>query len=178
MLASVGVEPASWVWVPTLAAAAMLGIALWLGSEERSRTAELAAARQNLLQISADRDRLAQAVNFLNDADTQQVNFGRGKSAPPHGNVLVNPRLGVLLIASNLPSLPAGRVYEMWVIPKNGSPSPAGLFQTTAGGTGFHLLSGVLDVTNLSAVAVTVEPASGSPAPTSTPIIVAALAGA
>jgi len=97
--------------------------------------------------------------------------------APPRGNVLVNPRLGVLLIASNLPALAAGKTYQMWVIPKGGAPRPAGLFQSTAQGTALHMLSGPVDPAAVSAVAVSVEPESGSAGPTTTPIIMAAVAG-
>ena len=179
VMASVGVERATyWAWLPGLAAAAMLAIALWLGSEERARTVELAQARRDILRVGAERDRLAQAVSFLNEADTRQVNFGRGKPAPPRGNVLLNPRLGILLIASNLPTLPAGKTYQMWVIPKGGSPRPAGLFQAGPNATGFHLVPGSFDATNLGAIAVSVEPESGSGAPTTTPIIVAPVSGA
>ena len=107
----------------------------------------------------------AQAFTFLNQPETRQVNFGQGQPAPPRGNFFLNPRLGVLLIASNLPALPAGKAYEMWLIPKGGTPRPAGLFQSGPQGTAIHILPGALDP-NVT-LAVTVEPESGSPAPTS-----------
>ena len=65
---------------------------------------------------------------------------------------------------------------QMWVIPKGGAPRPAGLFQSE-GGTALHILSGPVDLATLGAIAVTLEPEAGSQAPTSTPIIVAAVAG-
>jgi hypothetical protein len=173
LLASIGVQRASWGWVPALAGVLMLAVAVWLGFEERQRESELAAARQLIRQVSDQRDRMLQAFAFLNQPETQQVGFGKGQPAPPRGNVFVNPRSGVLLMASNLPPLTAGKTYEMWVIPKSGAPRPAGLFQSTEAGTAFHILSGPVDVATLGAVAVTVEPESGSPAPTSTPIIAA-----
>ena len=37
------------------------------------------------------------------------MTFGKGEQQPPRGTVLVNPTSGVLLIASNLPALPAGQ---------------------------------------------------------------------
>ena len=113
----------------------------------------------------AERDRLDQAFTFLNQPETRQVNFGQGQPAPPRGNFFLNPRLGVLLIASNLPALPAGKTYEMWVIPKGGMPRPAGLFQSGPQGTAMHILAGAVEP-NVT-LAVTVEPGSGSPAPTS-----------
>jgi hypothetical protein len=174
LLASVGVKRSSWAWVPSLAAALMLAIAVWLGFQERQREDELAAARQQIRQISDQRDRMLQAFVFLNQPETQQVGFGKGQPAPPRGNVFVNPRSGVLLIASNLPRLTAGKIYEMWLIPKGGAPRPAGLFQSTETATAFHILSGPVEVATLAVVAVTVEPESGSQAPTSNPVIAAA----
>ncbi len=176
VLAGVGVRPMSWGWLAALAASCMLMIALWLSVQERSRSAELAQARHNLIEVSAQRDRLMQALSFLDDPATIPVSFGKGQPAPPHGNVFVHSKLGVLLIAANLPPAQAGKIYEMWVIPKGGAPRPAGLFQSQ-GGTAMHILSGPLDVGALGAVAVTLEPETGSSAPTSTPIIVAPVTG-
>jgi hypothetical protein len=177
VLASVGVQRMSWGWLAALAAASMLVVALWLSVQERSRAAELAQARHNLLQVSGQRDRLLQALTFLDDPTTLPVSFGKGQPLPPRGNVFVHSKLGVLLIASNLPPAQSGKTYEMWVIPKGGAPRPAGLFQSEGGGTAMHILSGPLDIATLGAIAVTLEPEAGSAAPTTTPIIVAPVAG-
>jgi hypothetical protein len=171
VMASVGVERSGWGWAAALAAACMLVVALWLSVQERHRATELADARRTLMQISAQRDSMQQALNFLNQPETQQVGFGKGQPAPPRGNVFVNPRSGVLLISSNLPRLDPGKVFEMWLIPKGGAPRPAGLFQPTAPGSAYHMLPGPVDVSTLGVVAVTVEPEAGSAAPTTTPII-------
>ena len=80
------------------------------------------------------------------------------------------------LIAKYLPAAQAGKTYEMWVIPKGGAPRPAGLFQSQ-GGTAMHILSGPVDMASVGAIAVTLEPEAGSSAPTTTPIIVAPVAG-
>jgi anti-sigma-K factor RskA len=165
VLASVGRERAGWGWVAAVAAACSLVVALWLSLEKRTVDRDLAEARLTLRQTVAERDRLDQAFTFLNQPETRQVNFGQGQPAPPRGNFFLNPRMGVLLIASNLPALPAGKAYEMWVIPKGGAPRPAGLFQSGPQATAIHILPGAVDP-NVT-VAVTVEPDSGSPQPTS-----------
>ena len=116
---------------------------------------------------------LAQAKNvlsFLQAAETRVVSFGP-EEPKPRGRVLLNPSRGVLLIASNLPPAPAGRIYEMWIIPKGGAPIPAGLFQTTAAGNALHLQEGALGLD--STIAVTLEPEAGSAAPTTTPLFAA-----
>lgn len=167
VLAGAGIERASWTWAAALAAVAMLAIAVWLGVEERTRSAQLAQARTTLLQVQGDRDRMLAALRFLDQPDTKAVGFEKG----PRGNVFVNPRSGILMIAANLPALAPGRSFEMWLIPRGAAPRPAGLFAAGPSGDAFHILSGAVDVSSLSAVAVTVEPESGSPGPTTTPII-------
>ena len=177
VMASVGVERSRWSWAAALAAVCMLVVALWLSVEERRRTEELIETRATLLKVGAERDKMLQALSFLNQPETRQVGFGKGEPAPPRGNVFVNPRSGVLMIASNLPRLSADRIFEMWIIPKGGAPRPAGLFQSDASGAGFHILAGPVDLATLGAVAVTVEPAAGSATPTLPIIIMAPVAG-
>ena len=174
LLAAIGVRYPGWGWVWALGAAFAVIVASWLGIEERQRSAELSDARRNLMQVGGERDRLAMALQFLSDPQTQPASFGKGQNAPPRGYVFLHAQLGVLLIASNLPAAGDGKTYEMWVIPKGGAPRPAGLFQSE-GARALHILNGPIDPALLSAVAVTLEPAAGSSAPTTTPIIVAAL---
>jgi anti-sigma-K factor RskA len=173
VMAGIGHERIGWFWAGAFAAALMLIVALWLGVQERERTVQLATARRDILEITGERDHIAQALQFLSDPETKPIGFGRGQQAPPHGYVFLHPQLGVMLIASNLPPAGSGKAYEMWLIPRGGiSPRPAGLFQST-GMRGLHILSGPVDITMINAVAVTVEPEAGSSAPTSTPMITA-----
>ncbi|MBZ5604776.1 MAG: anti-sigma factor [Acidobacteriia bacterium] len=167
ILATVGIERSSWSWAAALAAVCMLAVALWLGRQERERGKELAAARDTLMHVQGDRDKMLEAFRFLNQPETKQVGFQKG----PRGNVFVNSRAGVMMIAANLPKLSGGWIFEMWLIPKGGAPRPAGLFTAADSGDAFHILSGPVDIASLGAVAVTIEPEAGSRAPTSTPII-------
>ena len=82
-----------------------------------------------------------------------------------------------MLIASNLPVVRPGQTYEMWVIPKGAAPKPAGLFRPDNTGTAFHLIQQPVDVASAQALAITVEPEAGSPAPTSTPMLVTPVTG-
>jgi anti-sigma-K factor RskA len=88
----------------------------------------------------------------------------------------VHQRLGVLLLASNLPQPPSGKTWELWLILKDDpAPKPAGLFQSDPQGNALYLMPGPV-AASTAAVAVTLEPDSGSPAPTTKPVIVAPLA--
>ncbi len=122
-------------------------------------------------QQNIELTRLTEIMTIVNGANTREVNFGAG----PKGKVFVNPSAGVVLMATNLPPAPAGRAYEMWVIPKSGKPVPAGMFQSQTDGSATHVQTGPIDIASLGAVAVTLEDAAGAAQPTSTPLIVAAM---
>ena len=106
-----------------------------------------------------------------------QSSFGANQPKPK-GKVFVNPGMGMLLIASNLPQAPAGKLYELWLIPKgrDAKPMRSGMFQSEANGTVMHVERGAVDVNTTAAVAVTLEVETGVDAPTNTPIIVAVVA--
>lgn len=160
LLAVAGVESRNWGWLAWAAASACLLVGMsWFSLESHRRNDELAAAHR--------------VLDIVNSPETRAVSFGAG----PRGNVFVNPSRGVLLIANNLPRLEAGTTFEMWVIPKGGAPRPAGLFRPADDGTAIHVLPGAVNLDTTGAIAVTVEPAAGSSAPTTQPIIVAPVAG-
>lgn len=158
-----GVKSTDWGWraVWATATAALVVGVVWLGIENRQKAAYTAEARQTFA--------------ILNEPETRQIVFENSAPAPPQGRVLVNAKHGVLLLASNLPQAPAGKTYELWVIPKGGSPKPSGLFQSDARGAAMYVSTAPVDLSNLGAVAVTLEPETGSTVPTSTPVIVASL---
>lgn len=78
------------------------------------------------------------------------------------------------LVVHRLPQLAAGRIYEMWVQRGSTQPVPTGtLFGVRSSGTAAVGVPGSLN--GVSAVMVTEEPAGGTPAPTTAPLIVARL---
>ena len=178
ILASVGVEQQRWRWAPVLAGAVgvLLLVVIYIGDRER-RAADEALSRLHteLAQRSSELARLNDAFAIVNGPDTTEASFGQGQPTPPRGKVFVSPAQGVLLIASNLPPAPSGRIYEMWIIPKGGKPVAAGLFQSGSDRSAMHIQRGPIDVNATAAVAVTLENEGGAQQPTSQPLIVAAL---
>jgi Anti-sigma-K factor rskA len=170
ILASVGVEQRSFGWAPWLGLLAALSLVatFYFEARERSSLEEVANLRNEMRQQAMDLTRLNEAMSVINGSDTKQVNFGAGAK----GKVYVNPGLGVVLIASNLPPAPAGKAYEMWVIPKGAKPVPAGLFQSQQDGSAMHTQLGPLDINGVT-IAVTLEDQAGAAQPTSTPVIAA-----
>ena len=88
------------------------------------------------------------------------------------GSLVVSTNGSAALVLYRIDAAPAGKTYEAWVIRGKQAPVPAGLF--SGGGATFVPIRG--KVKSGSAVAVTVEPAGGSPQPTSRPIVVSATA--
>jgi anti-sigma-K factor RskA len=84
---------------------------------------------------------------------------------PPH-------RGGAILRVQGLPTLPRGRVYEVW-LQRDGAFLPESTFQVDRRGTGAAAVPE--DLRGASAVLVTREPRGGSRAPTEAPIVSARL---
>jgi anti-sigma-K factor RskA len=97
------------------------------------------------------------------------VALSQSSPQPVVASVSLGPYRTATLRVTGLSAAPKGKTYEAWVIPANRAPRPAGLF---AGGGSTRLrLRGT--VPRNAVVAVTREPAGGSPAPTTQPIFTA-----
>jgi anti-sigma-K factor RskA len=177
LLASAGVPGRHYGWPVVWAAVALLCLsaAVYFSGRERQYAEESLRLRRQLGDQTTGLRRLQESFVILSAPGSTEVSFGQGQSALPTGRVFVNPSHGVMLIASHLPPAPAGRIYEMWVIPKGGEPRPAGLFQASNDDTAIHIEPGPVDVAAMAAVVVTVENGAGSRQPTSQRLIIAAL---
>jgi hypothetical protein len=159
--------PLAWIG---LAAGLALGI-LWFGLESQRKSEDLAAVRVQLRNLQRQSEVLASQLDFLRDPQTRPASAKPGTNQP-QGTYFVNPRSGVMLIASNLPAPAPGRAYEMWIIPKGQAPRPAGMFRPDANGSVVHLQAGPVDLNATAAFAITDEPEAGSTAPTTQPFLV------
>ena len=163
--------PTAW---QTAAAVVLLaiGVTVYVARRQEAETASLQA---EIKRRGTETASLREALSLLQAPETREITFGEGKPVPPRGRVFINPFSGVLLVASNLPAPPAGKIYEMWILPKGGKPAPAGLFASNENGTALHLHRTTVSLATTVAIAVTLERAGGVDAPTSQPVIVAAL---
>jgi len=88
------------------------------------------------------------------------------------GSVVVGRHGEAALVVSGLAAAPSGRTYELWVM-RGSSAKPAGLFAGGGGTTTVHVGE---PVGSGERVGVTLEPAGGSPQPTSAPLFTSAVA--
>jgi anti-sigma-K factor RskA len=158
-----------WLWaVAVLSAACVALVALAIGSASSIRI-----YREQISELTAERGQLREAVEILSRSETRTVQFGRADNQA-HGRVFVNRNRGLVFVGSQLPQLAANRTFQLWLIPAAGAPQSAGIFRPNPAGDFVNVRTTPID-TGVQAVAVSVEPSGGSPAPTTTPILVVPL---
>ncbi len=104
-----------------------------------------------------------QRLNDLQIASAQQYHV-------PGGEVFKNGER-IYLVMRTLPALPAGHVYQAWTLAP-GAKSVAPSVTFIPDNRGFVVVSLPQASANVSAVAISVEPAGGSQAPTTKPLFV------
>ncbi len=181
ILASVGVEQRAFGWAPLLAGSTImcLAAAIYFGGREWDFSRQVVRLTEQSRAQIIELTRLNEAFALMNGADTTVTSFGEKKPVPK-GKLFYNPSMGALLIASNLPQAPAGKAYELWLIPKakGASPVRSDMFQSQSDGTVMHLIRGPIDANTTAALAVTMEVEGGVDSPTLPILIVAPLAPA
>ncbi|OMH34318.1 anti-sigma factor [Tersicoccus sp. Bi-70] len=146
------------------AAAVLLVAAVALGGWAGNLNQQRVEAQQRLDSQNAGRE-AALAVFAAPDAVVRAGNAGNGGSMSVASSKSLNRSA---VISRDLPALESGKTYELWYIAGQQA-RPAGTF-TGSSGVSYTALEGQLD--GATHVGVTVEPAGGSKAPTTTPIVV------
>jgi anti-sigma-K factor RskA len=109
----------------------------------------------------------------LQEDEQQTYDLVATDTAAPAGQVVHLEETGeAVLVAQGLPELPEDRTYEIWVIRGDEDPIPSGLFKPQNGRAAAPITT---PIEGADVIAVTEEPAGGSPAPTSDPIYAAEL---
>ena len=136
-------------WLPVAAA---LALALGLGVYALVLQSRLADAQS--------------ALGVLVAPDVARIDLAGQPVAPlARARALWSRNRGMIFSVSNLPAAPEGRVYQVWVVTAN-VPISAGLLTPDASGSGSAYFETAPDIPPPVAVAVTLEPAGGVPAPT------------
>jgi anti-sigma-K factor RskA len=154
--------------VPMVAAAILL-VALvlsWKRSDRLER--DIAQLRGASAHQLAELQRAREVVSTLTATDAMRVTLVAAKTPPqPQGKAIyVRDRSSLIFLASNFQPLPPQKAYELWLIPTNGAPIPAGVFKPDAHGSATVINPPLPPGVQAKAFAITVEPESGSSAPT------------
>lgn len=164
-----------WPWLAAAAAAlvAVVSSLGWIGARGeigrlQATIASLQANAAALLNVRAEFDRersdRERAVAILRASDVHSAALaGVAPATAARGRAYVSASRGMFFAAEGLPPLAAGRTYQLWTI-VGGKPVSHGVFGLEADGRAQVL--GQAPPGPVDAIAVTIEPAGGVPAPT------------
>jgi anti-sigma-K factor RskA len=173
MAADTKSSPWSWVLVPVALALAVVSFGLsW---QNRKMADELKKERQVADTLIHDREEIEKLVSVLAAPETVTVKLaGTGDAASARGMVKYNGKMGALVYSAELPGLPAGQEYHMWLLPANGAPISAGAMGTGGSAKGRLWTADVPANTEAKMFAVTIEAADGVAQPTGPKVLVGA----
>jgi hypothetical protein len=167
-------------WLPWAAAAGLLIVFAYTLFSWRLEHRQLqAVAGQNTetrQQLAELRDQLSgekararelEEINAVLAAPQRSVIAMAGLEAAPSatGSVYWDHQKNRWVVTANLPPVPAGKVYQLWMVTPDAKIS-AGLIEPDARGHGFAIVDVPANVSQIQAAAITLEPQGGSPQPT------------
>jgi anti-sigma-K factor RskA len=161
------------IWPAYLVAAACVAIALISTMANISLNSSLHQSQTQLASASDRADALSQHLTATQTQLADATDPLARRIAMPGGAVIINK--GHLYISmAHLPTPPAGKVYQAWTLARGAKAvAPSSTFSPDASGVAFVAVPA--DARNLVAVAISVEPAGGSKAPTTKPIALVTL---
>jgi anti-sigma-K factor RskA len=165
-----------WMLVPWAAAAALAVGLVVVWSQNSDLQKRIAGLQDQSTQQLAELQRAREVVSTLTATDAMRVTLVAAKTPPqPQGKAIyVRDRSSLIFLASNLQALPPQKAYELWLIPVNGVPIPAGVFKPDAHGSATVINPPLPAGVEAKAFAITVEPEGGSSAPTMPIVLVGA----
>jgi hypothetical protein len=153
---------------------AVFSLLLW--RDVRRKEFQLRVAHQQIEQMQAEvakqkiaLDEARKVGDLLHAPDAWPLTLVSLKTPPqPQMKMIYSRQEGsLLLMASNAPLLPEDMVYELWLLPADGSaPMPAGWFKPDKQGNGMIVHNMTTAGIDAKGFAVTIEPSSGSQTPT------------
>lgn len=160
------------------AASVVLVLATWwlvkLDMQQREQIRQLHAQLGATQKQLSQQDAALQALGAVTSApDSAQITLLQQPGGPPgQAHVLYNARLGLGVYSGQVAPPPAGKSYQLWLVPSSGAPVDAGIVAANqqGGAAVLHLAPGLV----AKAFAVTTEPLGGSPQPTGPKVLVGA----
>jgi len=158
----------TWTLAPWIAAAAFTLASVFFFRQSDRLSQRIAELQSAAAQQQAQLERAREVVATLTSTDALRVTLVAAQApAQPQGRAIyVRDRSSLVFLASNMPPLAAQKAYELWLIPTNGAPIPAGVFKPDARGSATVLEPPLPAGVEAKAFAITVEPEQGSATPT------------
>jgi len=162
-------RPQWWAALGWAAAAAMIVVVAVLWNQNVQLKSSVAVLQGLSEQQRLELGQARRVVNTLMAQDAMHIDVmpvGQ-KALPPQGKAIYSRQQnGLIFVASNLLPLPAQKAYELWIIPTQGAPIPAGVFKPDAHGGAMVINPPIPAGVEAKAFAITIEPEQGSQTPT------------
>jgi hypothetical protein len=157
-----------WGFLGWAATAAVIVFAASLWKENFALKQSLASASEQAAQNARELDDMRKIAAPILAPEAQRVTLVAMKAPPqPQGKAFyLRNRNSLLFVANNMPALPPQKAYELWLIPTQGAPIPAGVFKPDAHGNATVVNPPLPAGAEAKAFAITVENETGSPTPT------------
>jgi len=150
------------------ATAAVIVFAASLWKENTALKQSLASASAQAIQSARELDDLRKISAPLIAPEAQRITLVAMKTPPqPQGKAFyLRNRSSLVFMANNMPPLPPQKAYELWLIPVQGAPVPAGMFKPDAHGSATVVNPPLPSGMEAKAFAITVESEAGATTPT------------
>jgi anti-sigma-K factor RskA len=150
------------------ATAAMIVFAASLWKENSGLKQSLSAISAQAVENTRQMEDLRRVVAPIIEPDAQRITLVAVKTPPqPQGKAFyLKNRSSLIFVASNLTPLPPQKAYELWLIPAQGAPIPAGVFKPDAHGSATVVNPPLPPGTEAKAFAITIENEAGATTPT------------
>jgi anti-sigma-K factor RskA len=153
-----------------VATGALAAAVLFLGYDDLSHIHQIRQMGPAISRYERAAAEFENLKDFLRGTNTQQVSLHEKALAPkaPEGHAIYSATSGKLVFtASSMPAPPAGKAYELWVLPAGGgAPIPAGVFTPDLQGNAAVVFPEIPVNVQAAGFGVTVEDAAGAKTPT------------
>jgi hypothetical protein len=166
-----------WLAAAAMAVAALFIVWIDFGAQQQlvqlrsdlsGRTTEISQLNQQIqsmeLQLQQNQGQLAFFAS-----PTQIVSLTGTLKAPSAGGVFYQHNDRAILVLQGLPPLPADQTYQLWLIPAQGAPAPAGLLTIATVDANRQQVN--LPALTYQAIGISIEPSGGSETPTAGNIV-------
>lgn len=154
---------------------ALAAALLYVGYDDLSHIHQIRQMQPDMARFERQAAALTELQDFLHGSNTQQISLHDkpAMNKVPEGHAIYSASNGKLVFtASNLPQAPAGKAYELWILPASGTaPVPAGVFKPDNEGNAALIFPRIPTDVPAGGFGVTVEDEAGAAKPT-LPIII------
>lgn len=150
------------------ATAAVIVFAASLWKENAALRQSLQSASTQAADSTRQLDDLRRIAAPIIAPEAQRITLVSVKTPPqPQGKAFyLRNRSNLVFVANNMPPLPPQKAYELWLIPAQGAPIPAGVFKPDSHGSATVVNPPLPAGTEAKAFAITIENEAGATSPT------------